>query len=53
MHALYSFVTCAALLSINSVVAHVDQDHDVMGQIPLGYVKYPYQATYPGDNEGD
>lgn len=21
-------------------------------QIPMNYVKYPYQAMYPGDNEG-
>jgi len=30
-----------------SVVAH---DHS--SQIPLDYVKYPYQAVYPGSNEG-
>lgn len=51
MNALYSFVICAALLSV-PVATHVGHDHDVAGQIPLGYVKYPYQATYPGDNEG-
>ncbi|KZP31570.1 agmatinase [Athelia psychrophila] len=51
MNSLYSFVTCAALLSINPAVAHVSHDHSIVNQIPLGYVKYPYQATYPGDNE--
>lgn len=25
--------------------------HDHAGQMPLDYVKYPYQAAYPGDNE--
>lgn len=52
MNTFYSFVACAVLLSI-SVGAHVAHDHDLTDQIPLGYVKYPYQATYPGDNEGD
>ena len=31
------------------VSAHEELNSD---QIPLGYVKYPYQATYPGDGEG-
>jgi len=31
-----------------SVVAH---DHS--NQMPLDYVKYPYQAVYPGVNEGN
>lgn len=53
MNSLYSFVTCAALLSMNPAVAHVSHDHSIVNQIPLGYVKYPYQATYPGDNEGE
>ncbi|EIW75121.1 agmatinase [Coniophora puteana RWD-64-598 SS2] len=30
------------------VLAHDGHDED---QIPLGYVRFPYQATYPGDNE--
>ncbi|KAG6381759.1 agmatinase [Boletus reticuloceps] len=30
-------------------IAHDDHGHE---QMPLGYVKYPYQAVYPGDNEG-
>jgi hypothetical protein len=25
--------------------------HDDL-QMPLGYVKYPYQGVYPGDGEG-
>ena len=53
MHGLYSLATCIALFSIRSVVAHVGNDHEVGSQIPIGYVKYPYQATYPGDNEGE
>ncbi|TDL19593.1 agmatinase [Rickenella mellea] len=31
-----------------SAVAHEGHHSD---QMPLGYVKFPYQATYPGDNE--
>jgi len=26
--------------------------NDHVDQMPLDYVKYPYQAVYPGDNEG-
>jgi hypothetical protein len=26
--------------------------NDHADQMPLDYVKYPYQAVYPGDNEG-
>lgn len=44
---LYVFVA-AALASV--AIAHDDHEHG--GQMPLGYVKYPYQAMYPGDNEG-
>ena len=32
-------------------VAHDDHEHGE--QMPLGYFKYPYQAIYPGDNEGE
>lgn len=38
------------------VVAHGDHDHDHdhnLLQMPLDYVKYPFQAVYPGDDEGD
>lgn len=34
-----------------AVSAHDEHDHDM--QMPLDYVKFPYQAVYyPGDNEG-
>ena len=32
-------------------IAHEGHDHDA--QMPLDYVRFPYQAKYPGDNEGD
>ena len=36
---------------IISVHAHDEHEHDM--QMPLDYVKFPYQAAYyPGDNEG-
>lgn len=36
---------------VAGVHAHDDHDHDM--QMPLDYVKFPYQAVYyPGDNEG-
>lgn len=31
-------------------VAHEHHDHSM--QMPLDYVRFPYQAVYPGDNEG-
>ena len=35
-----------------SCVGHDDNhDHD-KDQMPLDYVRFPYQATYPGDNSG-
>ncbi|KAH9890096.1 agmatinase [Cubamyces lactineus] len=35
---------------VAAVVAHDDHEHDM--QMPLDYVKYPYQAIYyPGDND--
>lgn len=39
-----------AALSAHAVVAHDDHQHGE--QMPIGYFKYPYQAVYPGDNEG-
>jgi agmatinase len=35
---------------VATVFAHGSHDH--ADQMPLDYVKYPYQAIYPGDNEG-
>ena len=40
---------------VATALAHVAIAHDGHQhgeQMPLGYVKYPYQAMYPGDNEG-
>lgn len=37
------------LTAVALVCAHDGHDHD---QMPLGYVKYPYQAMYPGDDTG-
>jgi hypothetical protein len=45
---LYVLVVAAVLTSV--AIAH--DDHKGGEQMPLGYFKYPYQATYPGDNEG-
>ena len=36
----------AALL----VLAHEHDEHDL--QMPLDYVRFPYQAAYPGDDTG-
>lgn len=44
LFALVSLVAC--------VIAHDDHDHDHDTQMPLDYVRFPYQAAYPGDNEG-
>ena len=30
----------------------IGHEHSDDTQMPLGYVKYPYQATYPGDDSG-
>ncbi|KAI5995653.1 arginase family-domain-containing protein [Pisolithus albus] len=43
-----SFAALVALALTLVVSAH---EHDHENQIPFNYVKYPYQATYPGDNE--
>lgn len=40
-------IVCAVLITGATVLAH---DH--AEQMPLDYVKYPYQAVYPGINEG-
>jgi len=32
-----------------SCVGHDDHDKD---QMPLGYIRFPYEAMYPGDNSG-
>jgi agmatinase len=43
-----SVIVCAVFLA--PVLAHYGRDHD--DQIPLDYVKYPYQAVYQDYNEG-
>ncbi|KAJ3475138.1 hypothetical protein NLI96_g12038 [Meripilus lineatus] len=44
-------------LILVSLIPHLSVAHDTHGsdnQMPIGYVKYPYQATYyPGDNDGE
>ena len=46
-----TFARLLALVSLAAcVIAHDDHDHDT--QMPLDYVRFPYQAVYPGDNEG-
>ena len=48
-----NFAVLSAFLALVGVVVHAHDDHDHDTQMPLGYVKYPYQAQYyPGDNEG-
>jgi agmatinase len=46
---LMNAVVCAVLVA--TAFAHSGHN-DQAGQMPLDYVKYPYQAVYPGDNEG-
>ena len=47
------FTALSAFLALVGVVVHAHDDHDHASQMPMGYVKYPYQAQYyPGDNEG-
>ena len=36
-------------LLVSRVLGHAGHEED---QMPIGYFKYPYQAVYPGDNEG-
>ena len=40
-----------SLLAVPIVLVAAHDGHDDL-QMPLGYVKYPYQAVYPGDNDG-
>ena len=47
------FTALSAFLALVGVVVHAHDNHDHASQMPMGYVKYPYQAQYyPGDNEG-
>ncbi|KAI0755334.1 agmatinase [Daedaleopsis nitida] len=41
----------SSLFAFTAIVvsAHDEHDHDM--QMPLDYVKFPYQAVYPGDND--
>jgi agmatinase len=43
-------IVCVVLAA--TVLAHDHHAYDHVDQMPLNYVKYPYQAIYPGDNEG-
>lgn len=43
------FLYIAFVSSVIFVAAHEGHESN---QMPLGYVKYPYQAVYPGDNTG-
>ena len=44
-------LSVAVIATFTAVIAHDKHEHDT--QMPLDYVKYPYQAVYyPGDNEG-
>jgi arginase family enzyme len=45
---LYNLVQVNQIIFLAFVIA---QDHHHDGQLPLGYVKYPYEAIYPGDGE--
>ena len=40
------------LLLVVGVLVSAHEHDDLDLQMPLGYVKYPYQAAYPGDNTG-
>jgi agmatinase len=42
----------ATLFTLAFAVVSFAHDGHHEEQIPMNYVKYPYQATYPGDNEG-
>jgi agmatinase len=42
----------ATLFALAFAVVSFAHDGHHEEQIPMNYVKYPYQATYPGDNEG-
>ncbi|KZT30059.1 agmatinase [Neolentinus lepideus HHB14362 ss-1] len=43
------FAVSVATLAILGLAHELDHGHE--SQIPLDYVKYPYQAVYPGDND--
>jgi len=45
----FQFATLFALVFAAVGLAH-DSHHE--DQMPMNYVKYPYQAMYPGDDEG-
>lgn len=46
-----TFTRLFALVSLAAcVIAHDDHEYDT--QMPLDYVRFPYQAVYPGDDEG-
>ena len=45
----FTFVIVCAILA---VTASAHDSHEHVDQMPMNYVKYPYQAVYPGDNEG-
>ena len=40
-----------SLLAVPVALVAAHDGHDAL-QMPLGYVKYPYQAVYPGDDTG-
>ena len=48
MKLLIQFINLCFLAGL--VIAHEGHDDP---QMPLDYVRYPYQARYPGDNDGD
>jgi hypothetical protein len=43
----------AAAFQLLLAVSVASRDHHHDEQFPVGYVKYPYQALYPGDGEGN
>lgn len=46
-----SFIAIAyTALAASSALAHAGHDH--LDQMPLDYVRYPYQAVAPGFSEG-
>ena len=44
--------TLVFTVALVTVVTFANEGHDHDTQMPLDYVKFPYQAVYPGDNEG-
>lgn len=45
----FAVITCT-VFAASSALAHDGHDH--LDQMPLDYVKYPYQAVAPGFTEG-